>query len=111
MYILRCSDRSFYVGSTWNLEHRLWQHAQGEGSEYTKRRLPVRLEYFEEYERISEAFGREKQVQGWGRKKRQALIDGRLGDLSKLSHTAKNPPRPAGDEMELGSQGGLGNEP
>ncbi|MFC5930604.1 GIY-YIG nuclease family protein [Cryobacterium melibiosiphilum] len=92
MYILRCSDRSFYVGSTWDLERRLWQHSQGEGAEYTKRRLPVRLEYFEEYERMSEAFGREKQVQGWGHKKRQALIDGRLADLSALSRTAKKDP-------------------
>ena len=107
MYILRCSDRSFYVGSTWNLERRLWQHGQGEGAEYTKRRLPVRLMYFEEYERMSEAFGREKQVQGWGHKKRQALIDGRLEQLSRLSHTAKRASEEGsgGDGDEVGTGG------
>jgi len=43
-YILRCADGSYYVGSTRNLEHRLWQHESGvEGTEYTRRRRPVTL--------------------------------------------------------------------
>ena len=66
--IARCADRSFYVGSTWNLELRLWQHGQGQGARYAERRLPVRREYFAEYERMSEAFGRDKQNQGRGHK-------------------------------------------
>ena len=41
MYILQCADDSYYVGSTWNLEKRLWQHNQGLGAKYTARRLPV----------------------------------------------------------------------
>ena len=82
MYILLCGDNSYYVGSTWDLERRLEQHASGMGSEYTRRRLPIKLVYCEEYERIEDAFRREKQVQGWSRAKRQALIDGTIGRKS-----------------------------
>ncbi|WP_137845724.1 GIY-YIG nuclease family protein [Microbacterium sp. 2FI] len=88
MYILECSDRSLYVGSTLNLDRRLEQHQEGEGSNYTRTRLPVRLLYFEEYERVADAFGREKQVQKWGRAKRLALVKDqqeRLAGLSKKS--------------------------
>ena len=92
MYILECRDGSFYVGSTWNVEGRLWQHNQGEGAEYTKRRLPVRVVYVEEYSSIAEAFGREKQVQNWSRRKRIALIEGRGDELPWLSRTAKDRP-------------------
>jgi putative endonuclease len=74
MYILECSDGSFYVGSTVNLEARMWQHEEGEGSEYTRHRLPVSLVYCEEFDRVEDAFRREKQVQGWSRRKRVALI-------------------------------------
>ncbi len=56
MYILECSDGSYYTGSTNNLEYRLYQHQNGNGANYTKSRLPVRLVYFEEYSRIDEAF-------------------------------------------------------
>ncbi|MET0412574.1 MAG: GIY-YIG nuclease family protein [Polyangiaceae bacterium] len=89
MYILECSDRSTYVGSTWNLDRRVEQHNMGEGAEYTKTRRPVRLLYFEEYARIAQAFAREKQVQGWGRAKRLALVHAqpeRLPELSKKSN-------------------------
>ena len=84
-YMLRCSDGSFYVGSTRNLEHRMSQHASGAGGEYTSKRQPVELVFFEEFDRIDEAYAREKQVQGWSRKKRQALIDRRMDDLPALS--------------------------
>jgi putative endonuclease len=83
-YILRCSDGSFYVGSTIDLERRLWQHNEGQGAAYTRRRRPVELAWSAAFDRIDEAFAFEKQVQGWGRAKRIALIEGRLGDLSRL---------------------------
>ncbi|BDV32412.1 GIY-YIG nuclease family protein [Microbacterium terricola] len=89
MYILECSDHSFYVGSAWNLEQRLLQHELGEGAEYTRHRLPVRLAYFEEFDRIDEAYRREKQVQGWGRAKRIALITGHWEVLPALSKKPK----------------------
>ena len=77
MYILQCSDGSYYVGSTRNLDLRFLQHQSGKGSKYTSGRLPVELVYCEEYERVSDAFYREKQVQGWTRRKREALINGK----------------------------------
>ena len=86
MYILACADGSFYVGSTWDLERRLAQHnSADQGAAYTRRRRPVRLVYFEERDRIDDAYAREKQVQGWGRAKRIALIEGRHDDLPGLS--------------------------
>jgi len=85
MYILQCSDGSYYTGSTNNLELRLAQHQSGEGANYTKRRLPLKLVYFEEYSRIDEAFYREKQVQGWSRKKKEALINNMTEKLKELA--------------------------
>jgi putative endonuclease len=85
VYILRCADDSYYVGSTRNLEHRMWQHSTGAGSAYTGRRLPVTLVFAQEFERIDEAYAREKQVQGWSRRKREALIESRFNDLPALS--------------------------
>jgi putative endonuclease len=85
MYILECADGSFYTGSTIDLERRLLQHQNGEGANHTKKRLPVKLIYFEEYQRIDTAFYREKQVQGWNRKKKEALINGEYEKLPELS--------------------------
>ena len=85
MYILECCDGSYYTGSTNNLEKRLEQHQNGEGANHTKKRLPVKLVYYEEFQRIDEAFYREKQVQGWSRAKKLALIEGRLSELPELS--------------------------
>jgi putative endonuclease len=76
MYILECCDGSYCVGSTKDLELRFLQPQSGKGSRYTSGRLPVQLIYCEEYDRVSDAFYREKQVQGWTRRKREALING-----------------------------------
>ena len=76
MYILECCDNSYYVGSTKDLKRRLSQHQDGKGSVYTSGRLPVKLVYCEEYDRVADAFYREKQVQGWTRRKCEALING-----------------------------------
>ncbi|OGI20499.1 MAG: hypothetical protein A3B68_03175 [Candidatus Melainabacteria bacterium RIFCSPHIGHO2_02_FULL_34_12] len=89
MYILKCSDGSYYTGSTNNLESRFEQHKQGKGANHTKSRLPVKLIYFEEYSRIDEAFYREKQIQGWSRKKKEALIRGDYKRLVELSRKKK----------------------
>ena len=62
MYILKCYDGSFYTGSTWNLEKRLWEHENGLGSIYTRERLPVKLVYFEEYETRASAMYREWEI-------------------------------------------------
>jgi putative endonuclease len=75
VYILRCADDSFYVGSTRNLEARMFQHSTGKGSLYTSTRLPVELVFIEEFNNVGDAYAREKQLQGWGRAKRQKLIE------------------------------------
>ena len=93
MYILECADGSYYTGSTNNLERRLQQHQNGKGANYTKKHLPVKLVYFEEFQRIDEAFYREKQVQGWSRKKKEALINGCFDKLSSLSKNYTQYPR------------------
>ena len=85
MYILLCADGSYYTGSTNNLELRLQQHQYGEGANHTKKRLPVQLIYFEGFERVEDAFFREKQVQGWGRKKKEALIKNMPEELHRLA--------------------------
>jgi putative endonuclease len=91
VYILRCADNSYYVGSTRNLEHRLEQHASGDGAKYTSKRLPVELVFAEEYDRIDEAYAREKQVQGWSRRKREALIRGEFRMLPGMSARGSRP--------------------
>lgn len=80
-YILECLDGSYYTGSTWNIEKRLWEHQQGLGARHTAKRLPVRLVYCEETDRIEDAYIREKQIQGWTHNKKAALI---ASDLNKL---------------------------
>ena len=85
VYILECSDHSYYVGSTTDLAARLAQHELGLGAAYTARRRPVRLVWSMEFDSVVDAFAVEKQVQSWSRAKRQALIDGRLGDLPGLA--------------------------
>lgn len=85
MYILECKDGSYYTGSTNNLELRLNQHQNGEGANHTKKRLPVKLIYYEEFQRIDFAFYREKKVQGWSRKKKDALINNNTNELPLLS--------------------------
>ena len=89
MYILECADGSYYTGSTKDLELRLMEHQAGEGANHTRKRLPVRLVFFEEYSRIDDAFYREKQVQGWSRKKKEALINGLSNEL-KISAGCMN---------------------
>jgi putative endonuclease len=85
MYILECADGSYYTGSTIDLERRLWQHQNGLGAKHTANRLPVKLIYCEFFEHVSDAFNREKQVQGWTRQKKEALIAGDINRLHELA--------------------------
>ena len=85
MYILKCCDDSYYTGSTNDLKKRLSQHEDGNGANYTRSRLPVELIYYEEFSRIDHAFYREKQVQGWNRAKKEALMAGDPNLLHKLA--------------------------
>ncbi|MCM2357382.1 MAG: GIY-YIG nuclease family protein [Geobacteraceae bacterium] len=85
MYILECVDGSYYTGSTKDLERRLWEHQNGLGANHTAKRLPVKLVYCEECDRIDDAFYREKQVQGWSRKKKEALMASDTNQLHLLA--------------------------
>jgi putative endonuclease len=89
MYILECADGSYYTGSTNDLKLRLQQHQNGEGANHPKSRLPDNLVYIEEFERIDDAFYWEKQVQGWNRKKKEALIKREQHTLPELSKNNK----------------------
>ncbi|HET6301536.1 GIY-YIG nuclease family protein [Microbacterium sp.] len=88
MYIARCQDGSYYVGSTdKDPEARIWEHNNDDdlAARYTIKRRPVTLVYTESFERIDEAFRREKQVQGWSRAKKEALMEGRMDELPVLA--------------------------
>ena len=85
MYILECADGTYYTGSTIDLARRFEQHQNGEGANYTKKRIPVKLVYIEKFNRIDKAFNREKQIQGWSRAKKEALINKNPGLLHDLS--------------------------
>ena len=89
VYMLRCSDGSYYVGSTRNLHTRVEQHIAGKGAEYTKRRRPVELVFAAEFESIADAFALEKKIQGWSRAKREALIQGDFNEIRRLSRNAR----------------------
>jgi putative endonuclease len=84
-YILECRDGSFYVGSTQDVAKRFEVHSSGKGPAFTARRLPVRLAYQESFATMEEAVRREKQLKGWSRAKKEALISGNLEMLSELS--------------------------
>lgn len=97
VYILECSDGSFYVGSTVDLERRIAQHQAGQGAAYTRSRRPVKLVFAEEFQRVENAFQREKQVQGWCRAKRLALIASNPEGLPEIARrrTPDAPMKPA----------------
>lgn len=84
-YILQCANGKYYVGSTTNLEARLNEHQAGLGGKFTSTNLPVKLVYFDEYSSIHMAFSRERQLHGWSRAKKEALIRGDYEALRPLS--------------------------
>ncbi|SIR09589.1 GIY-YIG nuclease family protein [Maribacter ulvicola] len=84
MYILECSDGSYYTGSTKYLDKRIVEHQECKVANHTRKRLPVKLVYVEEYLRINSAFYREKQIKGRRREKKEALINSKLEKLPSL---------------------------
>src|SRR5690554_5976012 len=87
VYILRCADRSYYVGST-RKDHpaeREWEHNQGVVAGYTRSRRPVTLIYAEYYERLVEGFERERQLKRWSRAKKEALMREDWAELAVLA--------------------------
>jgi putative endonuclease len=87
LYIVKCSDGSFYVGTTRSdIELRIAQHNAGTFPGYTASRRPVELVYSEWFDRITDAIEAERKLKGWSRAKKQAFI---RGDFSSLRQLAK----------------------
>jgi predicted GIY-YIG superfamily endonuclease len=88
VYMLRCADGSYYVGHTVDLVRRVAEHNAGQGGVYTAARLPVRLVYSEECTSRDEAATRERQIKGWGRNKKEAIVHADQRELSRLAMSA-----------------------
>jgi putative endonuclease len=96
LYILLCADGSFYVGTTIvALERRLAEHQAGTYDGYTARRRPVQLVYCLHFERLEDAAAAERQIKGWRREKKQALIRGDYGALPLLASRGRTAVRPS----------------
>ncbi|HEY3916770.1 MAG TPA: GIY-YIG nuclease family protein [Stellaceae bacterium] len=86
VYILRCADGAYYVGSTrTSLEQRVAEHNAGSFGGYTARRRPVALVFQQDFARIADAVAAERQLKGWTRAKKEALIRGDLATLHSLA--------------------------
>ena len=84
IYILRCSDASFYVGHTDDLERRIAQHHEGASPCYTLIRRPLKLAYSQEFGTREEALAAERKIKGWSRAKKEALIVGDWQTINRL---------------------------
>lgn len=86
VYILKCSDCTYYTGITSNLEKRFEEHVSGKDPHsYTFKKRPVELVFYAEFTDINLAIEKEKQIKSWSRAKKEALIDGRYDDLPNLA--------------------------
>ncbi|MBT4125237.1 MAG: GIY-YIG nuclease family protein [Chloroflexi bacterium] len=87
VYILECRDGAYYVGSTTNLERRIAEHHAGVGSNWVSSRRPVQVVYSQMFPSLREAFEAERQLKGWRREKKEALIRGEWDNLPELADT------------------------
>jgi putative endonuclease len=93
LYILRCADGSYYVGTTRDsLETRIDEHQAGSFDGYTAYRRPITLVFHQDFERIEDAVSAERQIKGWRRAKKEALIRGDYAALRLLARRAAGPP-------------------
>ena len=94
VYMLRCRDASFYVGSTRaSLERRIGEHNAGTFGGYTARRRPVLLVWHQEFQRITDAIAVERQLKGWSRAKKEALARGDWDSIGALGARRAGRPR------------------
>jgi predicted GIY-YIG superfamily endonuclease len=87
VYILRCADGSYYTGHTDNLKMRIGQHQAGECAGYTVTRLPLEFVWSQEFLTREEALSAERQIKGWSRKKKEAMIQGDWVEVSRLAQS------------------------
>jgi putative endonuclease len=86
VYVLRCADRSYYTGTArQGLEQRVAEHNAGHSGGYTATRRPVELVFSQWFERITDAIAAERQIKGWSRAKKEALIQGDFDALKMLA--------------------------
>jgi putative endonuclease len=87
VYMLRCSDGSYYVGSASgdDLSRRIEQHNAGTFRDYTYNRRPVTLVWSEHFDRITDGIAAERQIKGWGRTKKEALLRGDWSNIRDLA--------------------------
>lgn len=86
VYILKCSDHTYYTGVTNNVETRLQYHNEGINKEaYTFTRRPLTLVYYESFSDYNQAIAREKQLKDWSRKKKEALIEQNWDKLQEFA--------------------------
>ena len=96
VYILRCRDGRYYVGSTrGSLEQRIGEHNTGCYGGYTKSRRPVELVHSQSFDRITDAIAAERQLKGWSRAKKEALIRGDYEHLKVLARNRMGFPDPS----------------
>lgn len=86
VYIAKCADDSYYTGVTNDLDRRLAEHNSGKDSgSYTFTRRPVEIVFSYEFNDVRQAIAFEKQLKGWNRKKKEAIIADRWEDLKALA--------------------------
>jgi putative endonuclease len=85
VYLLRCADGSYYTGHTDNLDKRIGEHTLGTCGGYTSARLPVKLVFSQSCPTRIEALNFERQIKGWSRAKKEALIRGDWAEISRLA--------------------------
>jgi predicted GIY-YIG superfamily endonuclease len=91
LYILRCADGSYYVGTTRDsLEKRLAEHQAGTWDGYTSSRRPVTLVFSQQFQKIEDAVSAERQIKGWRREKKEALIQGDYAALPALARRSSS---------------------
>jgi len=89
VYIVKCSDGSYYTGVAHeSLERRIGAHNAGTYGGYTSTRRPVRLVFSQDFDRVTDAIAAERQIKRWSRAKKEALI---RGDFDALRKLAKRP--------------------
>ena len=86
VYIVKCSDKSYYTGITNNIERRIYEHNTSiDDSAYTHGKRPVELVFYEAFKDVNQAIAFEKQVKGWTRKKKEALIENKWDKIKELA--------------------------
>jgi putative endonuclease len=101
VYILRCADDSYYTGHTDNLEKRMAQHQAGKCEGYTATRRPLQLVWSQECCSREEALSAERQIKGWSRKKKEAMMRGDWAEVSRLAQSKSIHPSTGSGRTDL----------